>query len=48
MTLLKITTVLSLLYLIIYVAETIGLKAAAFVVVGVILFGCYLKLEGYE
>ena len=48
MTLLKITIVLILVSLIIYTAETMGLKEASFIVLGVILFGCYLKAEGYE
>ena len=48
MTLLKITIVLILVSLIIYVAETISLESAAYVVAGVILFGAYLKCEGYK
>ena len=48
MNILKITIVLILVSLIIYTAETIGLKAASFIVLGVILFGAYLKCEGYE
>ena len=45
---LKITPILILVSLIIYVAETMGLKEASFIVLGVILFGAYLKCEGYE
>ena len=45
---LKITPILILVSLIIYVAETMGLKEASFIVLGVILFGIYLKCEGYE
>ena len=48
MTLLKITIVLILVSLIIYTAETMGLKEASFIVLGVILFGIYMKCEGYE
>ena len=48
LTVLKITPILILVSLIIYVAETMGLKEASFIVLGVILFGCYLKAEGYE
>ena len=48
MTLLKITPVLILVSLIIYTAETIGLREASFIVLGVILFGIYMKCEGYE
>ena len=45
---LKITPIFILVSLIIYTAETMGLKEASFIVLGVILFGCYLKAEGYE
>jgi len=45
---LKITPILILVSLIIYVAETMGLRAATYVVLGVILFGIYMKCEGYE
>ena len=45
---LKITPILILVSLIIYVAETMGLKDASFIVLGVILFGIYLKCEGYD
>ena len=48
MTLLKIAIVLILVSLIIYTAETIGLREASFIVLGVILFGIYMKCEGYE
>jgi len=48
MTILKIIPVLILVSLIIYTAETIGLREASFIVLGVILFGAYLKCEGYE
>ena len=48
MNILKITIVLILVSLIIYTAETIGLKEASFIVLGLILFGAYLKCEGYE
>ena len=45
---LKITPILILVSLIIYTAETMGLKEASFIVLGVILFGIYLKCEGYD
>ena len=45
---LKITPILILVSLIIYTAETISLWAATYVVLGVILFGIYLKCEGYD
>ena len=48
LTILKITPILILVSLIIYTAETMGLWAATYVVLGVILFGAYLKCEGYE
>ena len=48
MTILKITIVLILLSLIIYVAETVSLESAAYVVLGIVLFGVYMKCEGYE
>ena len=48
MTLLKITIVLILVSLIIYTAETSGLREASFIVLGCALFGAYMKCEGYE
>ena len=48
MNILKIIPVLILISMMLYTAETMGLKAASFIVLGVILFGIYLKLEGYE
>ena len=48
MNILKIIPVLILISLMLYTAETIGLTAASFIALGVILFGIYMKCEGYD
>ena len=44
----KIIPVIALISLIIFTSERLGLEAAAYVVLGVVLFGAYLKCEGYD
>ena len=48
MTYFRLIIVVALISEIIFVAETLGLESAAYVVLGVVLFGAYLKSEGYE